>query len=43
MNELRFSAPIPVDPWTQPREALLFGNSCWQGDDLVRFIVGSLV
>jgi len=34
VNELRFSAPIPVDPWTQPREALLFGNSCWQGDDL---------
>ena len=26
-------APTPVDPWSQNKEALRFGNSCWQTDD----------
>ena len=29
----QYLAPIAVDPWTQNKEALRFGNTCWQTDD----------
>lgn len=32
-GDLRFAPPIPVDPWTQKKETVGFGNSCWQSDD----------
>ena len=30
VGDLRFAAPRPPTPWTEPREAVQFGNSCVQ-------------
>lgn len=41
VKELRFRPPVPVQPWSQVRDCLNYGNHCMQKDDSQLYVIGN--
>ncbi|XP_056644896.1 esterase FE4-like [Diorhabda sublineata] len=41
VGDLRFKAPVPIEPWNTIKEATVDGDACYQRNDLTNIVEGS--